>query len=213
VQTGGPRQAIGELVTCSRCVGTWAGAGIAAIDVLAPRFGRVLTWSLAVGGMNDWLQAGFAPLTPADDRSGSPQTAAGSCVRESGAGASAWLSTPRVWTSASASTAPSTASTNEIQKSAFSPSTNAARAADATCSCACGGTAASARPSAPDAAACARLSRCCSAGGPAGDEDRAEGMRDWKNAPSAAAPGARPARRNGVLIPDAQPPRLRAPAR
>ena len=68
VQTGGPREAIGELVTCSRCVGTWAGA---AIDVLAPRFGRVLTWSLSVGGANDWPQAGFAALTHAADRSGS----------------------------------------------------------------------------------------------------------------------------------------------
>jgi hypothetical protein len=68
VQTGDVRQAIGELVTCSRCVGTWVAAGIAGVDVLAPRFGRMLSWSLAVGGANDWLQAGFAALTGAANR-------------------------------------------------------------------------------------------------------------------------------------------------
>ena len=68
VQTGDLRQAVGELVTCSRCVGTWIAAGIAGVDVLAPRFGRMLSWSLAVGGANDWLQAGFAALTGAANR-------------------------------------------------------------------------------------------------------------------------------------------------
>ena len=56
------RQAIGELVTCSRCGGTWAAAGPAASQILAQRFGRLLTWSLAAAGANDWLQAGFAAL-------------------------------------------------------------------------------------------------------------------------------------------------------
>jgi Protein of unknown function (DUF1360) len=68
VQSGDLRQAVGELVTCSRCAGTWIAAGIAGIDVLAPRFGRMLSWSLAVGGANDWLQAGFAALTGAANR-------------------------------------------------------------------------------------------------------------------------------------------------
>jgi hypothetical protein len=63
VQTGGVEQAIGELVTCSRCIGTWAAAGLATTHVLAPRFGRLLTWSLAGAGINDFLQAGFAALT------------------------------------------------------------------------------------------------------------------------------------------------------
>jgi uncharacterized protein DUF1360 len=62
VRTGGVDQAIGELVTCSRCVGTWAAAGLAATQILAPRFGRLLTWSLASAGANDFLQAGFAAL-------------------------------------------------------------------------------------------------------------------------------------------------------
>jgi hypothetical protein len=67
VQTGGMEQAIGELVTCTRCVGTWAAAGLAATQILAPRFGRLLTWSLASAGLNDFLQAGFAALTSKAD--------------------------------------------------------------------------------------------------------------------------------------------------
>jgi Protein of unknown function (DUF1360) len=63
VETGDLRQAIGELVTCSRCVGTWCAAGLASTQIVAPRFGRLLTWSLAAAGANDWLQAGFAAVT------------------------------------------------------------------------------------------------------------------------------------------------------
>lgn len=63
VATGDLRQAIGELVTCSRCIGTWVAAGLGATQILAPRFGRLLTWTLAAGGVNDWLQAVFAALT------------------------------------------------------------------------------------------------------------------------------------------------------
>jgi hypothetical protein len=63
IETGDYRQAIGELVTCSRCGGTWAAAALASTQILAPRFGRLLTWSLAAAGVNDWLQAGFAALT------------------------------------------------------------------------------------------------------------------------------------------------------
>ena len=60
---GGMEQAIGELVTCTRCMGTWAAAGLTWTQVLAPRFGRILTWTLAAAGLNDFLQAGFAALT------------------------------------------------------------------------------------------------------------------------------------------------------
>ncbi len=68
VESGDLRQAIGELVTCSRCVGTWAAAGLAATQVLAPRFGRLVTWSLAAAGANDFLQASFTGLTKKVDR-------------------------------------------------------------------------------------------------------------------------------------------------
>jgi hypothetical protein len=60
---GGMHQAIGELVTCTRCAGMWTAAGLASAQILAPRFGRLLTWSLGAAGLNDFLQAGFAALT------------------------------------------------------------------------------------------------------------------------------------------------------
>ena len=63
VESGDLRQAVGELVTCSRCGGTWAAAFLASSQILAPRFGRLLTWSLAAAGANDFLQAAFAALT------------------------------------------------------------------------------------------------------------------------------------------------------
>lgn len=63
VRKGGLPQAMGELVTCTRCVGTWAAAGLAATQIIAPRFGRLLTWSLGAAAANDFLQAGFTALS------------------------------------------------------------------------------------------------------------------------------------------------------
>jgi uncharacterized protein DUF1360 len=63
VESGDMRQAIGELVTCSRCAGTWVAAGLGATQIIAPRFGRLITWTLGAAGLNDFLQAGFAALT------------------------------------------------------------------------------------------------------------------------------------------------------
>ena len=60
---GGPQQAIGELVTCTRCVGTWAAAALASTQIVAPRFGRLLTWSLGAAAANDFLQAAFVALS------------------------------------------------------------------------------------------------------------------------------------------------------
>jgi hypothetical protein len=59
---GGMAQAIGELVTCTRCAGTWVAAGLACGQILAPRFGRLLTWSFAAAAANDFLQASFSAL-------------------------------------------------------------------------------------------------------------------------------------------------------
>ena len=59
----GMRRAVGELVTCTRCVGTWLAAGLATSQVVAPRFGRLLTWSLTAAAANDFLQASFSALT------------------------------------------------------------------------------------------------------------------------------------------------------
>jgi hypothetical protein len=63
LETGDVRQAIGELVTCTRCIGTWVAAGLATTQILMPRMGRILTWTLAAAGANDFLQASFAALT------------------------------------------------------------------------------------------------------------------------------------------------------
>jgi hypothetical protein len=57
------RQAIGELVTCTRCIGTWIGGTLASLQILAPRTGRLVTSVLAAGAVNDFLLAGFSALT------------------------------------------------------------------------------------------------------------------------------------------------------
>jgi hypothetical protein len=62
LETGDLRQALGELVTCSRCIGTWIAAALAGTQIITPQFGRLLTWTLATAGANDFLQAGFAAL-------------------------------------------------------------------------------------------------------------------------------------------------------
>ena len=58
----GFQRVIGELVLCPRCVGTWVAAGLASSQMLAPRFGRALTWTLSAAAANDFLQAAFAAL-------------------------------------------------------------------------------------------------------------------------------------------------------
>ena len=64
----GFQRALGELVTCTRCVGTWSAAGLASAHVLAPRFGRIVTWTLSAGAANDFLQAGFTALCAKSNR-------------------------------------------------------------------------------------------------------------------------------------------------
>jgi uncharacterized protein DUF1360 len=59
---GGLQQALAELVTCTRCTGTWVAGGLGATQIVAPRFGRLLTWSVGAAAANDFLQAGFDAL-------------------------------------------------------------------------------------------------------------------------------------------------------
>jgi hypothetical protein len=61
------QQALAELVTCTRCVGTWVAAALGATQIIAPRFGRLVTWTLGAAGLNDFLQAGFAALAHKSD--------------------------------------------------------------------------------------------------------------------------------------------------
>jgi Protein of unknown function (DUF1360) len=58
----GFQRALGELVLCTRCVGTWSAAALASTQMVTPRFGRALTWTLAAGAANDFLHAAFAAL-------------------------------------------------------------------------------------------------------------------------------------------------------
>jgi hypothetical protein len=61
----GLRRAVGELVTCTRCVGAWSALGIVGLRLAAPDSGRIVTNVLAASAGNDWLQAGFKMLTAA----------------------------------------------------------------------------------------------------------------------------------------------------
>ena len=56
------RRAIGELVTCTRCMGAWSALGIVGLRVLSPTAGRTATNVLAAAALNDWLQAAFKLL-------------------------------------------------------------------------------------------------------------------------------------------------------
>jgi hypothetical protein len=54
------QRAVGELVTCSRCVGAWSALGVVGLRAGSPDVGRLVTSVLAVSALNDWFQAGFA---------------------------------------------------------------------------------------------------------------------------------------------------------
>ncbi len=58
----GLRYAIGELMGCSRCVGSWSALGLVGLRVASPRAAGGVTTVLAAGGANDFLQAVFRLL-------------------------------------------------------------------------------------------------------------------------------------------------------
>lgn len=53
------RHAVGELLTCTRCLGAWSALGVVALRVADPDSGRLVTGVLATAAANDILQAGF----------------------------------------------------------------------------------------------------------------------------------------------------------
>jgi hypothetical protein len=65
------QRALGELVTCSRCVGAWSALGVVGLRLAAPRSGRVVTAVLATSAVNDFLQAGFAWVRDSANSAGS----------------------------------------------------------------------------------------------------------------------------------------------
>jgi len=56
------RHAVGELLTCTRCVGAWSALGLVGLRLTSPATGRVVNDVLAVSAMNDWLQTSFKLL-------------------------------------------------------------------------------------------------------------------------------------------------------
>jgi hypothetical protein len=56
------RRAVGELVTCTRCVGAWSSLGIVGLRLIHPPTGRVVTSVLATSALNDFLQATFQAI-------------------------------------------------------------------------------------------------------------------------------------------------------
>jgi uncharacterized protein DUF1360 len=56
------QRAMGELVTCSRCVGAWTALGLVGVRLAHPRTGRTVTAVFAAAGLNDFMQAGFRGL-------------------------------------------------------------------------------------------------------------------------------------------------------
>lgn len=58
----GMRYAVGELLTCTRCLGAWTALGLVGLRLNAPEYGRTLTTVLAASAGNDFLQSGFTLL-------------------------------------------------------------------------------------------------------------------------------------------------------
>jgi hypothetical protein len=65
------RRAVGELVTCTRCVGTWSALAVVGLRVMNPEAGRTISVVLASSAANDWMQAGFKLLSEQTNRVGS----------------------------------------------------------------------------------------------------------------------------------------------
>jgi hypothetical protein len=56
------RYAVGELLTCSRCVGAWSSLGLVGLRVARPREARLVTAVLGASAINDFLQTGFTRM-------------------------------------------------------------------------------------------------------------------------------------------------------
>lgn len=63
----GMRYVIGELLSCSRCVGSWSALGLATLSSASPVAGRAVVGVFAAAGANDLLQAAFKVTTASAD--------------------------------------------------------------------------------------------------------------------------------------------------
>ena len=67
-QGGGMRYAIGELLTCTRCVGTWSALGLVGLRTASPVAGQATAAVLALAGANDLMQCGYRLLVERTNR-------------------------------------------------------------------------------------------------------------------------------------------------
>lgn len=58
----GLRYAVGELLTCTRCVGTWSALALVGLRTVSPPAGRATSNVLALAGVNDVAQSAFRLL-------------------------------------------------------------------------------------------------------------------------------------------------------
>ena len=63
------RYVAGELLTCSRCLGTWSALGLVGLRAARPREARLVAGVLATSAVNDFLQCGFSWATTCANRS------------------------------------------------------------------------------------------------------------------------------------------------
>lgn len=63
---GGLRRTIGELMACSRCVGSWGALGLMGLRTASPPAAGVVTTVFAAAAANDFLQAAFRIMVDRD---------------------------------------------------------------------------------------------------------------------------------------------------
>lgn len=68
--------ALGELLTCTRCVGAWCALGLVGLRAASPASGRAVSTVLAATGANHFLQAAFSLLSEQANRTAAQATAA-----------------------------------------------------------------------------------------------------------------------------------------
>ena len=82
----GLRHAIGELLTCTRCVGTWSALALVGLRTASPSAGRATANILALAGVNDLMQSGFRLLAEHTNRAALETDASRRAIRGQAAG-------------------------------------------------------------------------------------------------------------------------------
>lgn len=80
----GMRAAIGELMTCTRCIGTWSALGLVALRTASPAAGRATIRVLALAGTNDLMQSTFRLLAERTNLVAAQAEAANRAVSDAG---------------------------------------------------------------------------------------------------------------------------------